>query len=120
METAQTNGQENGQENGAETPQESRSGPREPEDPKGPHEAQPVIGIVLEMLTDGTLRVRQSESSVRAVNVHDVNYLLHRADRESLVQQVAAAVTHKQFAVAQQMRNAAILQQAAALKGPQG
>lgn len=75
-----------------------------------------VFGVVVEMMGDGSLRVRQSETSQRALGVHDVEYLLARADREALVQKISATVTARQMALAQQMRAAAVLQQADAIR----
>jgi hypothetical protein len=84
--------------------------------PKAPEVA---FGIVIDMLEDGTIRVKQSGESKRDVNVHDVDYLLHRASTEALVQKVAAAVTGRQMQIAQQMRAASVMQQAAVLQAQQ-
>jgi len=70
-----------------------------------------AFGITIELLTDGSIRVTKAESSPRDVNVHDVEYLVLRADREGLVQKVSAAVTSRQLQIAQQMRALSVLQQ---------
>ena len=68
----------------------------------------PVVGVTIEILSNGKMVVRKSEGSPRDIDANDLDYLLHRASRENEIQRIAVAVTDRQVKMAIQAEEARI------------